>query len=550
MTSKSKAAGVSRTYADLHDFIRSLDEKGLLRTVDIPINKDTELCALVRWQFRGGVPEADRKVWLFTNVTDAKGRKYDMPVLIGAIASNAEVYSVGLGVPPEDAHETWSRALADPIDPVVVDSAPCQEIVVAGADLDKPGQALDALPAPIATPGWDNAPYLSAIGFISRDPDTGLQNFGTYRAQIKTPKTMGMNPSAQNRPGIYVHWLKYKERGEKMPAAFVIGAPMPVAYTAMWKVPESLDELAVAGGLMGQPLNVVKARTVDLLVPAEAEIVIEGYIDTEYLEPEGPFGESHGHVNLQEFNGVMEVTAITRRSDAVFLTYISQLYPNEISAVRAMVHEHGFQTYLRDQLGIRGVVRVVTHRPLTGNRKIIFVVFERGVARTEIWRALYGVMSQQRAAGKIVIAVNEDIEPTDLDSVLWAIAFRATPHLDMQILPHKDPGHGPATMVRAGEDSALLIDATLKDDYPPVSLPKREYMERAKEIWEDTLGLPALKPETPWFGYSLGEWSEAMEQEAQRAVRGDFWETGRINAQRRRRDVAMNTDIKDVDEES
>ena len=246
----------TRNYGDLHDYVRALDEAGLLRKVDIPINKDTELCALVRWQFRGSVPEADRKAWLFTNVIDAKGRKYDMPVLIGAIASNTEMYTMGLGVTAEGAHETWSRALSHPIPPRVVEQAPCQEIVIEGADLDKPGQALDSLPAPIATPGWDNAPYLSAIGFISRDPDTGLQNLGTYRAQIKTPKTMGMNPSAQNRPGIYVHWLKYKERGEKMPVAYVIGGPMSVAYTGMWKVPESLDELAVAGGLIGQPLNV------------------------------------------------------------------------------------------------------------------------------------------------------------------------------------------------------------------------------------------------------------------------------------------------------
>jgi UbiD family decarboxylase len=549
MDNQSENSPPPRDYADLHDYIRELDGAGLLRRIDEPINKDTELMPLVRWQFRGGVPEADRKAWLFTNVTDAKGRAYDMPVLTAAIASTREMYAIGLGASTDQAHDVWSHALTHPIPPRVVQEAPCQEVVVEGAELDQPGQALDSLPAPIATPGWDNAPYLSAIGFISKDPDTGLQNLGTYRAQIKTPKTMGMNPSAQNRPGIYLHWLKYRERGEKMPAAFVIGAPMPVCYTAMWKVPESLDELAVAGALTGQPVNVVKARTVDLLVPAEAEIVIEGYVDTEYLEPEGPFGESHGHVNLQEFNGVMEVTAITRRRDAVFLTYISQLYPNEISVVRAMVHEHGFQRFLREQLGVKGVIRVVTHQPLTGNRKVIFVVMERDVPRTEVWRALYGVMSQQRAAGKIVIAVNDDIEPTDLDSVLWAIAFRATPHLDMQILPHKDPGHGPATMVRAGTDSALLIDATLKDNYPPVSLPKREYMEHARHIWEETLGLPPLKPETPWFGYSLGDWSDAMEREAARAVNGDFWETGRINAQRRRNDVAMNTDIADVDEE-
>ena len=104
------------------------------------------------------------------------------------------------------------------------------------------------------------------------------------------------------RPGIYTHWLKYKKRGEKMPAAVVLGAPPAVTFVSTQKLPESMDELEVAGGLVGSPFNVAKAVTVDLLVPAEAEIVIEGYIDTEWLEPEAPFGESHGHVNLQEYN--------------------------------------------------------------------------------------------------------------------------------------------------------------------------------------------------------------------------------------------------------
>lgn len=538
----------ARAYPDLHDHIRALEAAGQLRRVDIPINKDTELFPLVRWQFRGGVPEEDRKAWLFTNVTDSKGRRYEMPVLIGAVASNIDIYSIGLGVSPEQSIATWSNALAHPIPPRVVTDAVCQEVVIAGAALDEPGCGLDALPIPLATPGWDSSPYLSATGYITKDPESGLQNLGLYRGQIKGPRRIGFNPSIQNRPGGYTHWQKYKARGEKMPAAFIIGGPMSVAYTAMWKVPESLDEVAVAGGLVGHPINVVRARTVDLLVPAEAEIVIEGYVDTEFLEPEGAFGESHGHMNLQEFNGFMEVTAITRRRDAVLITYMSQLYPSEISAIRAMVHEHGYMQHLGEHLGIKGVIRVVTHRPLTGNQKIVFIVLERGIPRTEIWRAMHGVMSLHRSLGKIVIAVNDDIEPKNLDSVMWAIAFRSTPHLDIEIVKHQDPGHGPSSMIRAGEDSAMLIDATLKGEYPPVALPKRQYMEHAREIWEGVLGLPKIEPETPWFGYSLGDWSEALDIEADRAVSGDFWETGRDHERRRRNDVGMNADIKDVDE--
>src|SRR5262249_53446847 len=156
--------------------------------------------------------------------------------------------------------------------------------------------------------GWDNAPYLSAGHYITRDPDTGIQNIGNYRGQLKAPRRLGMNPSVELRAGIYTHWLKYRKRGEKMACAVVLGRPPAISYTAVQKLPENLDEMAVAGALAGAPINVVRAKTVELLVPAEAEIVIEGLIDTEWLEAEAPFGESHGYVNLQEYNAFMEVT--------------------------------------------------------------------------------------------------------------------------------------------------------------------------------------------------------------------------------------------------
>jgi len=306
-------------------------------------------------------------------------------------------------------------------------------------------------------------------------------------------------------------------------------------------VPEDIDEVAVAGALVDSPMNVVKARTVDLYVPAEAEIVIEGYVETDYLEPEAPFGESHGHVNTQEYNGVMEVTAITRRSNAVLTSYLSQVHPNETTEIRAIVFEHGFTEHLQRNLGLRGVVKVRTHRPFTGNRKIVFIVLKRGLPRAEVWRALYGIFSHQRASGKIIIAINDDISPDNLDSVMWALAFRCNPREDIEIPRHKDAGHTPGSA--DADDSGLLIDATLKGDMPPISLPTQEFMDAARVIWEQKLGLPKIAPHAPWFGYSLGKWPSSLQEEAARAVKGDFWETGRLHAQRRRMDVPMNTEV-------
>ncbi len=184
-----------------------------------------------------------------------------------------------------------------------------------------------------------------------------------------------MNPSLELRPGIYNHWEKLRARGfKKLPCAVVLGAPPCITFASVQKLPESLDELHVAGALVGAPINVVKAKTVDLLVPAEAEIVIEGFIDTEYLEPEAPFGESHGHVNLQEFNAYMDVTAITRRRDAILTSIISQVTPSESSLIKRIGMEPLFLNFLRDTLGIKGIKRVSMHEPLTNIRKVIALV--------------------------------------------------------------------------------------------------------------------------------------------------------------------------------
>jgi UbiD family decarboxylase len=537
-----------RDYPDLHDHLKALEAAGRLVIVDRPIDKDSELHPLVRWQFRGGIGEKDRKAFLFRNVIDAKGRKYDIPVAVGVLAANREIYRIGMGCALDEINETWTRAIAHPIKPRIVTRAPCQEIVIEGAALDRPGGGLDGLPIPISTPGWDISPYTTLSQYITRDPETGTQNMGIYRGQVKAPRRLGMNPSLELRPGIYVHWEKARAKGQKLPAAVVLGAPPAIAFTAAQKLPETMEELWVAGGLVGSPINVVRARTVDLLVPAEAEIVIEGLINTEWLEPEAPFGESHGHVNLQEMNAFMDITCITRRKDAILTSIISQVTPSESSLMKRVALEPMMLAHLRDALGIRGVERVSMHEPLTNLRKVIALVMARETPRTEIWRALHGAASLHRAAGKYVIAINGDIDPDNADALFWAMAYRANPALDFQIVGHRDQGHGPRSKRNGGEDAAVLIDATLKEDFPPISLPKREYMERARVIWEE-LGLPALKPETPWHGYSLGEWPDDLDAAAARAVAGDYFATGVALAQRRRKDVPINTEVRDLPDE-
>jgi UbiD family decarboxylase len=319
----------------------------------------------------------------------------------------------------------------------------------------------------------------------------------------------------------------------------VVGCPPVVAFQGPQKLPHGVDEITVAGGLAGGAINVVRGRTVDLLVPAEAELVIEGYVDAEYLEPEGPFGESHGYVALEDYNFVVDVTAITRRRDAVIPSIISQVTPSESSVIKRMAYEPMFLAHLRDTLAIKGIRRVAMHEPLTNLRKLVILQFAPGTPRSEIWRALTGTLTLQAIVGKFVIAVDEDIDPENMDSIFWAMSYRCNPIRDTHVVPHREAGHGP----RSGEaepDSAMLIDATMKQAMPPLALPKREYMENAKALWE-RLGLPALRPEMPWFGYSLGDWNPEWDDNARNAAQSRWMERSESYRQRRRKGVVPNT---------
>ena len=437
---------------DFQAHLAALEAQGLLVRVDRSINKDTELHPLVRWQFQGGLAEGQRRAFLFTNVTDSSGRRYDIPVAVGALAASPQIYAIGMGRPVQEIEAAWVHAIAHPIAPIAVSSPPCQAVVIQGDDLRGPGRGLARLPVPISTPGFDAAPYLTATLCVTRDPDTGIQNMGTYRGALKATDRLGVRMASRiGGAGGYLHWKKHNKRREPMPCAIVIGCAPVAMFTGGMKLAIDLDEMAVAGGLAGAPIRMARAVTVDLNVPADAEIVIEGLIDPDLLEPEGPFGESHGHVALEDFNMSMRVTAITHRQSPVFVSIISQVTPSESSVLKKVAMEPFFFTHLREQLSIKGVRRVVMHEPLSNLRKVIFVQYERGTPRTEVWRGLHGAATLLADCGKICIAVSEDIDPTNTDAVFWSLAYRSNPIEDVHIAPHRSAGHGPKSGPRSEE---------------------------------------------------------------------------------------------------
>ena len=260
MLDKPEPAGkkpdVAGPPVDFQEHLARLDAAGLLLRVDRPINKDTELHPLVRWQFQGGLREDQRRAFLFTNVIDGEGRRYDMPVAIGALAASTQIYAIGMGRPVEEIGDAWMQAIANPIAPTPVTDAPCQEVVIKGDALRKPGGGLKLLPVPISTPGYDAAPYLTATLCVTRDPETGVRNMGTYRAQLKATDRLGVRMATRpGGAGGYLHWLKYRKLGKPMPIAIVVGGAPVVVFTGPQKLSTECDEMAVAGALAGVPIR-------------------------------------------------------------------------------------------------------------------------------------------------------------------------------------------------------------------------------------------------------------------------------------------------------
>ncbi|MFC1907747.1 UbiD family decarboxylase, partial [Chloroflexota bacterium] len=500
----------------------------------------TQLHPMVRLQFRG-LPEEQRKAFIFENIIDSRGKQYDTPVAICALAGSSDIYALGMMCQPEEIVEKLIQAELHPIEPIVVTDGPVHEEVHVGEKLLEHG-GLDEFPIPISTPGYDVAPFFSAPCWVTKDPETGIRNMGTYRAQLKSPTRTGLYFGSPKQGGL-IHWQKCKKGGIPLEAAVVIGGPPSIGYVSVSKFPQDLDEFSVAGGIAGEPVPLVKCLTVDLEVPAFAEIVIEGEINTEELEPEAPFGEAFGFMGLEDLMPYFTVKCITHRRRPIWLSFISQYPPSESSKIRQHAFEGVMFKHLRYDLNMLHVKAVAFHDAMGSLRMAVIKV--KKAEPDEVWRTL-------EAAGnlfprtKIIVAVDEDINPWDSEAVNMALCHRIQPHRDLRIVKVTapdvmDPSLEPAEEMQKKRDtryselpesSRLFINATMQWPYPPLSLPKKEFMEEAIRLWQKE-GLPEVKLKEPWWGYNLGYWSDKDEEQAALAVKGEYYQTGQIQAQNR-----------------
>lgn len=517
-------------YHNLGEYIAALDKAGKLVRIKEPINKDTQMHPLVRLQFRA-LDEKDRKAFLFENIFDSRGKKYDIPVVVCAMAGSSEIYGLGLQCKPEEIPERWAAARANPIAPRIVESAPAQDVIIAGEELQKSG--LGRLPVPISTPGFDNAPYTSGSHWVSKDPETGIHNLGTYRGMIKSETRIGCFAGSSEQ-GIGIHVRKWRALGHKsMPAAIVIGVPPNVSYTSVSRIPYEMCEYDVAGGLAGRALDLVRCKTVDLLVPAQSEIVIEGNINLEWLEMEGPFGEFTGYMAKRDYTYFMDVSCITMKKQPIYTAFLSQFPPSESSKLRAIARENAMRRCLLES-GMHNILDI--HQvEAAGSWGVTIIKIRK--ENDDDGQRVFDSLAPKGHLGKIAIVVDEDVDIRDPLAIFWAMSFRMQPHRDVRVIDNYRSVLDPSIVDSNAERntvnvenepraSLLLIDATKHWKYLPIDLPNRETMEQAIELWKK-LGLTELKTlKQPWYGYDLGYWSEEDKLEAKLALEGRYLETG------------------------
>ncbi len=419
-------------FNDLREFVAFLEEKKQLRRVRRPVDLKFQLSAYIR-------KTSDQRgpALLFENVNGS-----DIPVLGGVFATRDRAF-LALESDSKSYVEKFQSALEHLVPPRRVDHAPCQETVLIGKEAD-----LTRLPIPIFSER-DPAPFITLGLAISQDPKTGKKNTSIYRLQLKGPRRLGI--MAQH---LVRQLLEAEAMGQGLPVAIAIGTDPVLPLASQWMAPYGNDEMELAGALRGKPVEVVKAKTVDLDVPATAEIVIEGTVLPNVREQEGPFGEVSGYYTPANPKPVIEVSAITHRKNPIYQAALTGMPTTENHILKQLPLEATFYWTLKTEFP--GVTAV--HFPAAGTVGMIAVIAMKQAFECEARNLIATMLGSRR--NKIIIVVDEDIDIYDMEKVLWAIATRSQPDEDVLVFPRlvataMDPS---VRKLRVG--SGLGIDAT------------------------------------------------------------------------------------------
>lgn len=469
-----------KAHRTMREFLAALEARGMLRRITKPVDRLWEPAALAKWMYQA-LPESERFGMVFENVIGC-----DIPIVTGALGASRQAYAVALNVEADAINDAWVRACSNPIAPREIAAAACHEVVLTGGDA-----RLAILPIPVWTPGKDVAPYITTI-VITRHHDSGVQNMGVYRTQVRDDYSVVVNFSP-NRQGTQ-NIESWTQRGKAAPVAWVIAAAPVVHLATLANLPAGADELFIAGGMTGEPVEVVRTKTNNLLVPASAEIVIEGEVHPGEMQKEGPFGEFAGYMGPVEDRPVARITAITHRRDPLYYGYTSQMPPSESVVMQSLTNAGYLMKLLRVDLGETSVTDVAIDLTFGGllGHGIIAMTPKYPAHGKKVGRTLAEVSPLKR-----VTVVDGDVDIRDPLHLEWALNARYNPARDTVIIDdvffpiHMDPSirtrHAQSTM-----GSKIVVDATSKVDAGPLSLPAKDIMARGLESWK-AAGLPAFE---------------------------------------------------------
>jgi UbiD family decarboxylase len=422
----------------LRTFLDSLPESDILRLTE-PLDLDYTPTALV-------VELEKRKQFPVIYVEQPQG--FDMPVVANLFADRRRIARMAGVSSPAEFNEAWLRAESNLIPPHIVDSGPVQEVVITGDEVDVTG-------LPVSRHfEQDAGRYIGSGILICKDPDTGVRNLSYQRLQMKGKDRFGA--SLHSRGHIWDHLLRSEARSQNLAVAVVLGAHPAVHLAAGAKVAMEVDELDIAGAMLDQPVELVKCQTIDVEVPANAEIVLEGELLANTREEEGPFGEYTGYSTFRSTKNVFVVKAITRRARPIYLDIIPGYSTEHLLLGRAAKEAHVYHRLKEVVPNLKAL-----NYPKSGTHFHAYLSLAKtaeGQARHALM-LLFGLDSYV----KLAVAVDDDVNIYDEEEVLWALATRFQAETDMFVVPkvfcnRLDPSAVDGMSAKLGLDATAPLD--------------------------------------------------------------------------------------------
>jgi len=482
-------------YKDLREFIAALDKAGELKRIPFEVDPELEMTAFADRSVKQNGPAL-----LFE-----KPKGSSVPVLLNAFASMKRM-EIALEV---DSVDVVARRISEYLEmrmpegflgklkmlpmlaemgsffPKIVDSGPCKEVI------RKDNFSLKEFPVLKCWPE-DGGPFITLPMVFSKNPDTGKRNCGCYRLQVFDDRTTGMHWQTHKQGAEHYRRMKALGKSARMEVAVAIGADPATMYSAILPLPPDLDEMMIAGFLRSKPVEMVKCETVDIEVPAQSEIVLEGYVELGELRTEGPFGDHTGFYSLADEYPVFHVTCVTHRKNPIYATTIVGPPPMEDFYMGRAI-ERIFLPLMRMQLPeVRDI-----YMPAEGIFHNLILVSIRksypGHAR-KVMHAIWGL--GQAMFSKCIVVVDEEVNVQDVSEVAWKALNNIDPERDIQFVmgPVDSLDHA-SRLVNYG--SKMGVDATRKwpgegftRPWPDVIKMTPEVLKRVDEMWKKA----GLKP--------------------------------------------------------